>query len=845
MWSTRPATPTWTASWPSRFCRRRKSPNPERKRRFVQEAKAASALNHPNIITIHDIASDSGHDFMVMEFVAGKALDQLIPRKGLRLTEVLKYAVQIADALATAHGAGIVHRDIKPSNIMVTEKGHVKVLDFGLAKLTEPIGPEAETVTARTAEGAIVGTVAYMSPEQAQGKAVDPRSDIFSFGSVLYEMATGRRAFQGDTKISTLAAIINQEPAPPGREVPQELQRIIARCLRKDPARRFQHMEDLNVALEELKEESDSGTLTGVRPAPRRPRRMVAAAGALAVILAAALAWYFLRPAPEPAAALKVAPLTTYPGLETEPSFSPDGNQVAFVWNGEKQDNFDIYVKLIGPGKPLRVTTHPGMDFSPAWSPDGRSIAFLRQLGGGDSGVFLVPALGGPERLVGETRVSRVLYLAKRFLDWSPDGKWLAVCDGSSLSLLSVETGEKQRLTSPLRRQVDYDPAFAPDGGALAFARQVAGFDSQVYQVELTQALMPKGETQPLLSQNRVSSSPVWTPDGREIVFVSGQFGSLNLWKIAARGSGKPRQLTTSEEWACWPAVSRRQNRLVFARQTFNISIWRAEAPRPGASASPPVKLIFSTRVETNPQYSPDGKRIAFQSYRTGSAEIWVCDSDGTNCLQLTSFGGSEGGTPRWSPDGSQLAFDSRVAGHADIYVIRADGSKPRRLTTDPAEDIVPSWSRDGKWVYFASNRSGQRQVWKMPANGGQAVQITKQGGHAAFESADGRVVYYFKDGALWKVPVEGGTETQVLDSLSNWSTFSVVDDGVYYIPRTDPDGSDSIRFLDFKTGKTTPVVRIEKRAHYGLSVSPDRRWILYSQVDQWESDLMLVENFR
>src|SRR5713101_2598 len=247
--------------------------NAERKRRFVQEAKAASALNHPNIITIHDIASENGIDFIAMEYVPGRTLDELINRKGLRLNEALKYAVQIADALAKAHSAGIIHRDLKPANIMVTENGLVKVLDFGLAKLAETATSEfGETATVRapqgpnTEAGTIVGTTAYMAPEQAEGKKMDARSDIFSFGSVLYEMVTGRRAFHGDSKMSTLSAILKDEPrsvSSVAPDVPRDLERIISQCLRKDPERRFQHMDDLKVALLDLEEESNSGKLSG------------------------------------------------------------------------------------------------------------------------------------------------------------------------------------------------------------------------------------------------------------------------------------------------------------------------------------------------------------------------------------------------------------------------------------------------------------------------------------------------------------------------------------------------------------------------------------------------------
>jgi serine/threonine protein kinase len=279
----------------------------ERLRRFVQEAKAASALNHPNIIHIYDIAETDGEPFIAMEYVAGKTLREMIGRKGMQLNEVLKYAVQIADALARAHSAGIIHRDLKPSNIMVDDHGLVKVLDFGLAKLTERVtGEFGETATIcsderpSTAGGTIVGTVAYMSPEQAEGKPVDTRSDIFSFGAVLYEMVTGQHAFRGGSKLSTLSAILKDEPKPVTSvvpDVPRDLEKIISHCLRKDPGRRFQHMDDVKTLLEELKEESESGKLQPAAAATRGKSRQWWAIGGMIVLLLAAFGAWLFRPA--------------------------------------------------------------------------------------------------------------------------------------------------------------------------------------------------------------------------------------------------------------------------------------------------------------------------------------------------------------------------------------------------------------------------------------------------------------------------------------------------------------------------------------------------------------------
>jgi serine/threonine protein kinase len=365
--------------------------DPKALARFQREAEAASALNHPNICTIYDIGEQDGQAFIAMEYVSGKTLDQLIGRNGLRLNQALKYAVQIAEPLAKAHSAGIIHRDLKPSNVMVTENDLIKVLNFGLAKIAETTTSEfAETASVKapcpnTEQGVIVGTTPYMSPEQAEGKKVDTRSDIFSFGFLLYEMLTGQRAFSGDSRLSTLSAILKEEPRPVSsinHDVPRDLEKIISHCLRKDPDRRFQHMDDLKVALLDLKEESDSGKLSGVTGStlPTGGRKSWPAwAGGLVIlfpIVAAGFWRLFLRPEGNQGLAPRTVPLTSYVGTECCASFSPDGNQVAFEWDGPRQDNADIYVKLIGTENAVRLTTDPADDISPAWSPDGRYNSF-------------------------------------------------------------------------------------------------------------------------------------------------------------------------------------------------------------------------------------------------------------------------------------------------------------------------------------------------------------------------------------------------------------------------------------------------------------------------------------
>jgi Tol biopolymer transport system component len=824
-----------------------KMSDPERKRRFIQEARAASALNHPNIITIHDIGSEGGIDFIVMEYVAGRTLDERIPRKGMRLDEALKVAIQMADALAKASAAGIVHRDLKPRNVMVTEDGAVKVLGFGVAKLTEVLETygESRTLESLTEERVIVGTVSYMSPEQAEGRKVDARSDIFSLGAVLYEMLSGQKAFAGDSKLSMLTAILKQEPKPIGQlvpDIPPQLGRIINRCLRKDPARRFQHTSDIKVELEELKEESDPRVLAETPPVVRPAQRSwILAGGALVIIAIAVVTWFFRGTSRKPALTPDVVPLTTYAGIEHSPSFSPDGNQVAFSWNGERQDNFDIYVKLIGSPTPLRLTTHAAEDLSPAFSPEGRSIGFLR-VSEGRSLFIVIPAIGGPERIVGEVHASSLKFPARSFA-WLPDGQRV-VTDG--LAVLSIETREIASLTSsPTKSSSDLSPAVSPDGRTVAFSRSVSFDVADIWLLDLTEDLKPKGEPRRLTSLKGFSSGSDWTPNGQEVIFTSGVFGGvMRLWKIPAADRAEPEQLPFTGGDVSWPAISRSGNRMAYQRTVRDDNIWRLSLSGPGTALGPPTRLIASTRPDAAGQYSPDGRRIAFESGSSGVRSLWVSNADGSNAEEL--FSGTLG-SPRWSPDGQRIAFDFNGERNVDIYAIPASRGKPIRLTSDSSWDVSPTWSRDGKWVYFGSERTGRSEVWKVPAGGGDCVQVTRNGGETALESADGTSIYYtkeFRSSALWKMPVSGGEESQVLRSV-HWRAFSLVNEGIYFIPDPGPDGKSSIQFLSFATGKVKRVAPISRPPTEGLSVSPDGRSLLFSQIDEEGSDLMLVENFR
>ena len=830
----------------------------DRKRRFIQEAQAASALNHPNIVTIHDIASENGTDFIVMEYVEGKTLGQLIPRRGMRLDEILRHAIQIAEALAKAHAAGIVHRDLKPGNIMVTPEGRVKLLDFGLAKLTEPAEPgedeRTHTMAPQSEEGSIVGTAAYMSPEQAESKPVDARSDIFSFGAVLYEMATGQRAFQGDSKLSTLSAVLRENPKPPSQvvsEIPRELDRIVSRCLRKDPARRFQATPDLKVALEELKEESDSGTaeMPGT-PSPRK-KRLFLPAMAAGTVLAAGAVWFFLHPADKTLPPPHSVPLTTYPGTENYPTFSPDGSQIAFTWNGEKRDNADIYVKLVDGGPPLRLTTNPAPDYGAAWSPDGRQIAFQR----GRIGVYSISPLGGPERKLADGDGNG--------LAWTPDGQSLLISlarnerELHSICQLSMRTGEMRQLTSPPPQGQpgagDLFPAVSPDGQTLAFYRY-NGSSGDIYAQPLH-----GGNALRVTKVKQVYLWGVAWANNREILFCNGVFGTGGLWRIPADGRSEPEHVAGALDGAIFPAVfhpAKGSARLAYGLVTNDSNIWRMEvAVDAGArvrTVAEPAAVIASTRADITPQLSPDGSRLAFSSDRDGYREIWASAADGSGQAQLTTLKSTRCSSPKWSPDGRQIVFDSLASGNNDIWIVGSEGGPPKRATTEPSDDARPAWSRDGRWIYFRSDRSGARQIWKIPAAEPfkPAVQVTRNGGFDALDSVDGKTLYYTKESrGLWSLNLESGEETDLgLPVVAgNWA---VAADAIWFLDTSHraPDRMVPLQWFSFRTRKLVQAALLSRVSGGNtpqFSVTPDGRWVAWTQLDHQDADLMMIDNFR
>jgi serine/threonine protein kinase/Tol biopolymer transport system component len=843
-----------------------------RRRRFVQEARAASALNHPGIVTIHDIGSADGIDFMVMEYVRGRGLDTLISRQGMPLREALRVAIQIADALARAHAAGIVHRDVKPSNVMVGADGAVKVLDFGLAKLVEagrsddepgrwPVPMEEREPLSHA--GVIAGTAAYMSPEQATAAPVDSRSDVFSFGTLLYEMVTGRRPFSGGSVTETLAQVIATPPRPPRElapDVPRELEKLILRCLRKEPERRFQHMLDVKLELEQIKEESDSAALA----APHVPRhgRVRWVAAALAATAIAASAVWFVRSGRAPGLPPRLVALTTMRGSEWMPALSPDGEQAAFAWEGEGPDapairDTDIWLKPIAGSEARQLTSGPAHDLFPSWSRDGRRIAFLRsatryqpvqqspQITGT---IHVVSSVAGPERRLSD------FVAAFSQIAWAPDGRGVvarrAVPDheprgSGGLFLVPADGGAPRAVTAPVPPAFDVHPAFSPDGRRLAY---VSCLDHRnpippctVHVADIDPDLRPRAPARALPRQDAgMILGLAWARDGGALLYGSGGAAG-DLWRVRADGSEPPQRIELTGRRAVFPATNISTDRVLFTHSLVDRDVYRLEAGRP------PTMVFGSSYSEYGPSFSPDGRRFALESSRSGEREVWLADADGANPVQLTRGPGNHQGSPRWSPDGKQIVFDSQGPdGFRDVYTIAVDGGSPRRVTTAPMTETLASWSRDGRWIYYRQDRADGRDIWRIPAAGGRPERVTHQGGLLARESADGRTLFYTKrdpTSPLFSRPLAGGAERQLVDCVQSRS-LADGPDGMYYLGCAD-DPAPLFR-LDPATGATRRIAEIVTGAPAGayMAVSPVDGTILFSKTTGG-ADLMMIENFR
>lgn len=558
------------------------------------------------------------------------------------------------------------------------------------------------------------------------------------------------------------------------------------------------------------------------------------------------------RETPEPA-----IPLTGNRGYEGFPAFSPEGTRVAFSWKQPGERVPSIYVKLVGQGEPVRLTINPAGDFAPAWSPDGVWVAFLRVRPGFHAAIMIISALGGQEREVAEVTLGteellrdwEATSVAPPFLAWSGNAHWLLALEQNtphgafSIVRISVETGAKRVLTFPPKETMgDGGLALSPDGKTLAFTRTFRFFEKDLFVVPVSEDMLLKGAPTRLTFDNKEIDGLAWTPDGRRLIFSSERGGRRELWEMSVRSPSESVRLTAAGDEPHELAVARQGNYLVYKHQTADWHIWRMRLN--GNNREQAQMFISSSRMEHLARYSPDGRRLAYQSGRSGNQNIWVCNADGSHPVQLTAVRDAWAGSPRWSPDGQKITYDSNVTGNWHIYVIDAQGGSPIQLTTTNTQEFRPSWSHDGKWIYFSSPRSGQPQVWKVPAAGGTAVPVTKNGGGVAFESTDGKDLYYTKDQQLWKMPIGAANGTLVLGSMLD-NNYAPAKHGIYFLAGTATDTTLRLQFLNFATHAIVNIGTVPGPSADEISISPDERWFLYATASGAGSELMLIKNFR
>jgi Tol biopolymer transport system component/DNA-binding winged helix-turn-helix (wHTH) protein len=538
-------------------------------------------------------------------------------------------------------------------------------------------------------------------------------------------------------------------------------------------------------------------------------------------------------------------PLTTYPGSQLEPALSPGGDAVAFVWNQSGRADNHLYVKALKSGAPVRVTSGEDQEYSPAWSPDGLSLAFFRHSESATT-VEVIPALGGSERQVYTLPVNSVWEYGG--LTWSSDGAALIFPEqripggASRLVELSLNNHATRFLTTPSSNwNGDSMPAVSPDGKMLAFARGSEQSTRDIFVMKL-----PDGTPHQLTTDAHLILGLVWTPGGSSIVFSSNRGGSLGLWRVSANG-GPPERDLAGTDGAYWPTVSKHGDLLAYSHGSASWSI--ASIPLETAKPKTEVEVLTSSEQDSSPQISPTGTSLAFQSWRSGTQEIWTSGVDGSEPIQLTNQG-ADAGSPAWSRDGRLVAFDARPQGFPHIYVTDIGGASPRVLTSGNFNDIVPSWSADGRWIYFGSNRSGRWQIWRVASDGQDSPQqVTSGGGMVAKESADGKWTYYTQDGTpgLWRRSIQGGPEQKIFDgpSLGNQDYWTVFGNDLYVL--SSESGSRNIVHVDPETGQARIVYTLkhDPAPFAGLTVSPGGKQLLFAELLEARSNITLVEHFR
>ncbi len=804
----------------------------DRRERLLREARTASALNHPNIVTIHDILSAAGQDCIVMEYVEGSTLAEKIGRKGLPLRDTLQYGIQIAGALAAAHGAGIVHRDIKPQNVMVTEPGAVKVLDFGLAQLQPAVGPGGETATL-TAEGTIAGTVAYMAPEQAEGKRVDSRSDIFAFGSVLYEMATGRPAFQGDSKLSILTAILHQDPPPLcaiRSDASPELEKLIERCLRKDPVRRLHSMHDVRLLLEELRDSPAASPPQAAATKGRWLSPLLVAACSLAAGGLLALLWLPSRGTD--LSTYHLTPFATEAGEENSPAWSPDGRTLAYEY--EVDGTMQIYTRSLDAATGTRVTSSSHSCGQPFWSPDGGSIYYISQ-----SQLWSVGAAGGVPRVVAKDVVSASI---------SPDGKTLVFARGlvGSTSLWTASPPEAD--PQPYGRPPFSDklalmtpPQFSPDGSkiAVAISRKAATSEPELWLVPFPSGL-PVHVPVRIPAQQGGNQRPSWMPDSRRLVLSSG--GHLYM---ADTHRGDLRRLTATTEGEVQPAVSPDGRRIAFASGRTSSDVVEI------AFGGSPVRTLSATsRSQWSPTWSPQGTQYAYVTDATGAAEIWLRSAQEEWARPLVQQGAAlswyDLQNLHFSPDGRRIAYDLYRDRHV-IAISSVAGGQPVIPDQESPDHHGPSWSPDGNWIAYRRLNGAKWELVKRPLGGGQPVWLEEaaQGGGDTEWSPSGEWICHMWSDSLHVVSADGARHVVAASPGTAAFGFSR-DSATLYAIRRNAARKWELASIAIPSGQEKKVVSLDLPVSArvnGFSVHPGGKSFITS-VGKSRFDIWLLEGF-
>jgi Tol biopolymer transport system component len=853
----------------------------DRLARFEREAKTIAALNHPGIVTIHAVEQPPGSvspqdettPFIVMELVRGRTLSDLIPRGGMRLERFFELGVSLADAVAAAHAQGITHRDLKPANVMVTDDGRLKVLDFGLAKPVQgSVSGESITAPAEAAltrAGVVLGTAHYMSPEQVEGKGLDQRSDIFSLGIVLYELAAGQRPFLGESAPGILAAILRDEPASLTDlrpDLPPQLGRIIRHCLEKEPRSRTQSAADLRDQLTDLRDELRLAARTGSfaeTPRARRPNSGVIGVATLGLVaILALIAWAATREREKRTgsagggarafAARRLEQLTFGTQLEQWPAWSPDGKRIAYC--AETEGFSKLFVKHLETGDDEQLTRGHGDDIQPAWSPDGATLAFVRasephgKLSPGDllSGeytygdVWLLDLATGDERKVIERGSSPA---------FSPDGSHIAFdatyARGRRIWVADARGRNPKQITSDVSEAVVHAfPAWSPDGSHIAFqSEEKTKYDIQVADVA-------SGTATRVTNDGFLDHDPVWSPDGSKIYFSSYRGGGLNIWRLAVSPSGTPlgvpEQLTTGAGQDIQPAIDRGGARLIFSVLQQNADLWWLPVdPASGEPTGEPEALVVSTREDSRGAWSPDGQAIAFNSDRDRDMNIWIHSLRDGSTRQLTRGAGGDY-QPQWSPDARSIAFFSARSGNADIWIADVASGELRQLTDDPALDINPFFSPDGTRVAFQSDRDGRMELWVVGADGTGLERASSIGvsGHFSCWTPDSKSVIVRSGPAgqtsTYRLPLDGGEAVRLPEVVGGaHMSFSpdrrlILDASSHKSLWVSPlDGSPARQVFEFDD----PDIRIDYPVW-----SPDGAWVLFDRVSPQGGDIWLLE---